>query len=321
MGIGRVVQLALIGCTTIISASALAATANPKYSTMYVFGDSLVDAGNIRLTTGGTVPAESDGYYQGRFTNGYDYTDHLSIALYGAPTTASLAGGNNYAFGGARVVNHGDAIPDVQFQLGAYAAGHGGVADSDALYVLNFGGNDIFGLLAGNIGSYTPDDYIAAVVATYAGSVQALNDMGARNILITGIPNPTEPLAYMVDGLLQSALDGLALDAGTDLMRYSYLDAFARIVADPGSLGLGPMDFSTPCRAAVANGPGMDCSGYFSFDGTHPSAQVQAAIALDMDRQFALTASVPEPASWAMMIAGFGLVGGALRRRERAFAI
>jgi len=30
--------------------------------------------------------------------------------------------------------------------------------------------------------------------------------------------------------------------------------------------------------------------------------------------------SVPEPASWAMMIAGFGLVGGGLRTRRRALA-
>ena len=29
------------------------------------------------------------------------------------------------------------------------------------------------------------------------------------------------------------------------------------------------------------------------------------------------TAAVPEPASWAMMVGGFGLVGGALRRRAR----
>ncbi|HPU14531.1 MAG TPA: PEPxxWA-CTERM sorting domain-containing protein [Polymorphobacter sp.] len=28
--------------------------------------------------------------------------------------------------------------------------------------------------------------------------------------------------------------------------------------------------------------------------------------------------AVPEPASWAMMLAGFGLVGGALRRRTMA---
>ncbi len=28
--------------------------------------------------------------------------------------------------------------------------------------------------------------------------------------------------------------------------------------------------------------------------------------------------AVPEPASWAMMVAGFGLVGGAVRRRSMA---
>jgi hypothetical protein len=32
--------------------------------------------------------------------------------------------------------------------------------------------------------------------------------------------------------------------------------------------------------------------------------------------RFGLTASVPEPATWAMMIVGFGMVGGALRRRQ-----
>jgi hypothetical protein len=31
-------------------------------------------------------------------------------------------------------------------------------------------------------------------------------------------------------------------------------------------------------------------------------------------------AGVPEPASWALMVGGFGLVGGALRQRRRAFA-
>ena len=30
------------------------------------------------------------------------------------------------------------------------------------------------------------------------------------------------------------------------------------------------------------------------------------------------TPSVPEPASWAMMVGGFGVVGGALRGRRKA---
>lgn len=32
------------------------------------------------------------------------------------------------------------------------------------------------------------------------------------------------------------------------------------------------------------------------------------------------SASVPEPASWAMMVAGFGIVGGVMRRRKGAWA-
>jgi hypothetical protein len=35
---------------------------------------------------------------------------------------------------------------------------------------------------------------------------------------------------------------------------------------------------------------------------------------------FANTAFVPEPASWAMLIAGFGLVGATMRRRNRGLA-
>jgi hypothetical protein len=30
-----------------------------------------------------------------------------------------------------------------------------------------------------------------------------------------------------------------------------------------------------------------------------------------------ITSGVPEPATWAMMIVGFGLVGSAVRRRNR----
>ena len=35
---------------------------------------------------------------------------------------------------------------------------------------------------------------------------------------------------------------------------------------------------------------------------------------------FSLTYAVPEPASWAMMIAGFGMIGAAQRRRARGRA-
>jgi hypothetical protein len=34
-----------------------------------------------------------------------------------------------------------------------------------------------------------------------------------------------------------------------------------------------------------------------------------------------ITGAVPEPASWAMMLAGFGLLGGAMRRRRTGFSV
>ena len=89
-----------------LAAPAQADRDTPRYTSLTVFGDSLVDAGNIRALGLGANPAQ--GYFMGRFTNGYDYTDLLSIALFGTPTMPSLgplAGGTNFAYGGARASN------------------------------------------------------------------------------------------------------------------------------------------------------------------------------------------------------------------------
>lgn len=286
-----------------------------SFSTYYVFGDSLVDAGNIRIATGGAVPNAAQGYFQGRFTNGYDFTDLLSIATFGAPTVASLAGGNNFAYGGARVVTNGDFSPDLAFQLAAFTSRVGGIADPNALYVLTFGGNDVFALGSGTIGALSPADYATAVATQYAGGVQYLNSIGARNILITGIPNLT-PTGFALEAQLQASLDALTLTPDTNLYRFSFLDFFTRVGTNPGSLGLPPLRTDTTCLLARTPSPGIDCTGIFSFDGIHPTAAVQAAAAREINRQFAL-APVPEPMTWTFMIFGFGVTGVALRRNRR----
>lgn len=47
------------------------------------------------------------------------------------------------------------------------------------------------------------------------------------------------------------------------------------------------------------------------------SGTTNATVTLDFDT---VVAAVPEPASWAMLITGFGLAGSALRRRRAAIA-
>jgi outer membrane lipase/esterase len=295
----------------------------PAFTSLTVFGDSLVDAGNILAITRGATPAASQGYFQGRFTNGYDYTDLLSLSLYGTPTVPSALGGTNFAFGGARATAT-TQVPDLQEQLGLFSAS-GQRIDPTGLYVLNFGGNDVFASLApGAPTGYASDAaFLQQAASIYVGGVQFLLDQGARNFLITGFPvaGPGLEASLLAEGFLTTQLATLNAPADTNIYRYSYLDFFQRLTADPTAFGL-PANLNTSnvtnCQAARAF---PDCTGFFYFDGTHPTAAIQQAAFNDINRQFRFTsvnAAVPEPATWAMMIIGFGAIGFSMRRARRA---
>jgi phospholipase/lecithinase/hemolysin len=68
------------------------------YSQLTVFGDSLADAGNVFLFSGGTFPPTPP--YAQRLSNGLTAVEVLATDL-GLPLTPSLAGGRDYAYGGA----------------------------------------------------------------------------------------------------------------------------------------------------------------------------------------------------------------------------
>ncbi len=305
--------LALAAAVTAVQAAAV----TPP-SAIYVFGDSLVDAGNIDAAVGSDLyNPRASGYAPGRFTNGPDYTDLLSQNLYGKYLTPSLLGGTNYAFGGARIVNDGDTVPDLALQVGAYYKASNNIADPNALYIINDGGNDVFGLEAGKIGTHTTAAaYTSALLDTLAGTIQSLAAHGATRILVTGIPQ-VDATGIALDQQVQARLDAIQPGlGGTMLLRFSYQTFFTQLVANPAAFGVAPFTQTGNCignRPVV--GGSIDCTGYFSFDGTHPTAQVQAALYRSVLGSTGLD-TVPEPASWALIIAGFGMVGTALRRRS-----
>lgn len=321
------VALGILGA--LAAAPALASGNTPKYTSVTVFGDSLVDAGNFYIykttTTPDPVPAyflpdPALGYAPGRFTNGYDYPDLLSINLFGAPTTPSLSGGNNFAYGGARIIDtENDNLPDLQAQINAFEAS-GRPVDPNGLYILNFGANDVFAaegvLPVSGIGSY-PDtsSYLQAAANQYVAGVQALNDLGVRNIFMTDFPLAGDPLTIEANNDLRAALAKLTLDPGTDLMVYSLSNFNLRVLMDPAAFGLPPQRLDTSCIAAGAQATG--CAGIFSFDGIHPTAAIQAAGYADINRQFDLASPAPEPTAWALMGLGLGAIGAAMRSRRR----
>jgi outer membrane lipase/esterase len=162
--------------------------AMPKYSALYVFGDSYCDVGNIYLATAPNnyppVP-----YFPGRFSNGPIWVDHIAAVL-GVPLAPYLAGGTDYAFGGAWVtapamVPGGNTpIPSVPQQVGLYLSQHGGKADPNALFFLEGGGNDIVKTTSNN-----PEALGYQIAVGLAESELALRRAGARHFVVPNLFN------------------------------------------------------------------------------------------------------------------------------------
>jgi phospholipase/lecithinase/hemolysin len=295
---------------------ATAVAANPN--NVIVFGDSLTDAGNVFVATGGATPSAAQGYFQGRFQDGYNFADLLNIRLAGVPTTPSLLGGDNWAYGGARGTGAGGfPVPGLNSQLATFNFFGPRGFTPGSLVILNFGGNDVFGLQSNDTGGLSPTAFVNLYLANMVGAVQFFDSLGAGQILVMSVPNIT-PIGIALDALLQAQLDALEPTLDARLFRFSYAEFFSRLFSDPASYGFpNGIDTGTTCIASrpVVNGV-RDCSGLFSFDGTHFTAQVHVGIYRDLVQVL----GVPEPGTWAMLIAGFGMVGVAVRRQRKIAA-
>ncbi len=63
-------------------------------------------------------------------------------------------------------------------------------------------------------------------------------------------------------------------------------------------------------------GAGFICNGT-SFCGRANYQSVAAYSTRDVGSFVETNGAVPEPATWAMMLTGFGLIGGLMRRKQR----
>jgi hypothetical protein len=98
---------------------------------------------------------------------------------------------------------------------------------------------------------------------------------------------------------------------GSDDDTFIYIDGIL-FGQNPGIHGVTTVQFTTPMLDA-----GSHQLKVFYADRQNTGA----FLSLDVNSDIVVTApSVPEPASWAMMLGGFGMIGGAMRGRRKIVA-
>ncbi|GIX47286.1 MAG: hypothetical protein KatS3mg131_1497 [Candidatus Tectimicrobiota bacterium] len=287
----------LIAAVALLCGSAgLAAAEN--FSGMWVFGDSLSDTGNAFLATGDTVPP-SPPYFAGRFSNGPVWVEHLAEDL-GLAVLPALAGGSNFAFGGARAAG-------VLVQVSLYLRQQRFRADPQALYVVWGGASDIRDAVQAAVTGKSDKRAAAAAlrraVRRLARSLRLLALAGARQFLILNLPDlgaipETRALGEAAVALATALTEAFNAALGRVVQRLAALpgvwvvwfDTFAQLNAvleDPAAFGFAqvtescldgdPFTFTAVCSddPAVQN-------TYLFWDILHPTAAAHALLAAEV---------------------------------------
>jgi outer membrane lipase/esterase len=285
--------------------------AQAPFSRIVVFGGSLSDTGNgfAFVRTNVTPPDYSLGpllipggvYARGghHLSNGATWIEYLARPLGLAGTVrpafqSANQNATNFAVGAARAREDGLNF-NLQAQVNAFLEQSGGMAPSDALYVIEIGGNDVRdALLAFPAGS---DAILEAALESIVNAIITLHGAGARHVLVWNVPdisltpavrilgagNPLIPviaslLTQSFNASLALALNGLSALPQLNIVPFDANGLITAIVADPGAFGL--TDAENACVAP--NDPPFACQnpGEFLFwDGIHPTTAAHAIVA------------------------------------------
>lgn len=322
----RLIGALSVGLTLVAAAPAQAG----PFSGLYVFGDSLSDTGNILLATGGALPVSP--YLTGRFSDGPVWIDRLAQGL-GLPDGAkpSLAGGNNYAFGGARTGAEppppgGLAIPGVLAQVAGLWSPAYASADPNALYVVVGGGNDMRDARGPASTAESRQAAAAAAAANLFNSVALLASKGARHVLLSNLPDLGATPEAAALGLVAQSTDATnrfnALVAALEVqleslfsIQVDVLDmagvgaAIRQDALTNGGAAYGITNVFTPCGTFTGS-IGISCDVSLFSDALHPSARAHAILAE------AALRLLPTPGTAG--IAALGLALLLVTRRRRA---
>jgi outer membrane lipase/esterase len=289
----------LILATATIAAVHSSLVFSAPFSDMYVFGDSLLDAGNTPRV---------------RFTNrvGPDYQNSAygpvspmlaAEALGVSADGPSQMGGTNYAVGGhltADVLESITAATTYDSPAGTFNSffydldRQGRALDTRAVYLVDGGGNDIPAFIS-------PDVVSTNLVA----AATALQERGARYVVLANVPDfgavpAGVALASFVDPLIvEMNAQVLEKVGSSNILIFDIYGLIQEVAADPMSYGIGVSkdafsfaSFDADCSTctqgdpdAKIDGSNPDPDSFFVNDDRHPTTigqQIAADYLLSM---------------------------------------
>ncbi|MBL8484539.1 MAG: SGNH/GDSL hydrolase family protein [Rhodocyclaceae bacterium] len=332
-------RFALAALLSLILTFATAARAT-QYSSLYVFGDSLSDAGDnpaavlsiFGLTGGALQPPP---YFGGRFSNGPVAAEVLASTLglndplhfFDFAVGGATTGLGNTGDGGTTTSFGSVNLPGIGAQVGGFLAGVPAL-DPAALYMLWGGPNDflntnpdvaaILTVCGGNalcIIAAANAVVIPGAVADLTAALIALHAAGAQHFLVPNMvdlgltPRAASLGATGLFSLVSTAFNNalaaalLGLPFASDIVQFDTAAALNAVLADPAAHGF--TNTTDPC---LNPGPCADPDSHVFWDDLHPTAHIHAILGGQ------LAAAVPLPSSALLFALAWMLL------RSRAYA-
>ncbi|HEY5307404.1 MAG TPA: SGNH/GDSL hydrolase family protein, partial [Casimicrobiaceae bacterium] len=264
-------------------------TASAQFSSTYIFGDSLSDAGQ----------------YGSRYTTNPGLTSPMYVGQnFGFVSTPSFTGGNDFAQGGALVNGQQTGLPpgvpnlSIAQQVNSLIAK--GPLDPNALYQIQGGGNNALTLvpqyLQGQITQAQLQAGLAQAAVDLAAQVGKLNAAGAQYVVLQNLPDlGKSPYAISLgQQAAVSQLIGLAFNTplnsavGAANLRVIQFDTFKfqnEIVANAAAFGFVNVTqqvcttaSSLQCTPATLKAPDGNMT-WFWADTVHPTTGAQLLVA------------------------------------------
>ncbi|HET7884075.1 MAG TPA: SGNH/GDSL hydrolase family protein [Acetobacteraceae bacterium] len=284
------------------------------FSAMYVFGDSLSDTGNVSLATLGMVPVGPP-YADRSFSNGPVWAQDVAQSIGLPALTPSLAGGTDFAYGGAETGQtqiHTLNPTDLPSQYGQFLS-QVPSPQPGALYAVWIGSNDVLDIA--NNTSLNPDQQLANVSAAVSNEVSVISGLvahGAQNLLVLNVPDlGNTPYEQARGSAAASSAQSLAVQYNTDLAnalqpleasgqaKIDLVDTFTALnqaVTSPAEFGF--TNVTTPVwngnltdsGSGTLQATGAAQNQFLFFDPLHPTAHAHALLASGIEQSLTATA-------------------------------